>query len=587
MKAPRPFAWPLYPSRFDKVAQSDESTWHRKSWVIREFGSRMTLEDADGEAGHAEDELHRVQWLESMLETHIGLRAKPAFVRSDMRMLVSRVLPWIPAAVVLGGFALQAFSDSDFEESRQLSRRSASGPASVRTGDASEHNGSVAPRYLGAGSCAASNCHGASRVESVTVGSEHSIWIQSDPHANAHATLYTPKSRQIAENLRLQSAHTAAVCLNCHALNPDQPELTIEHRHTIQDGVSCESCHGAAEHWLEPHQRFDWKTRGDDFKTALGFTMTKDPLTRTRLCVECHVGSPGRDVNHDLIAAGHPRLHFEMSAYQANMPRHWSLAKEKARSPALEARLWTVGQLATAEAALRLLEHRAATAAATAERDGSPWPELAEYACYACHHDLTEPSSRQKHGFRGRPGELPWSVSRFSLLTGLTRELSGSHESLEVGLLGIQREMGRSLPSRELVAREARQLRPLLGQAAESANRGPLSDDVLRRLMLQLARESGELLQRDWESASQMYLAVVALQQSRMELCGAPTLESQRVLDELRTLRDLLQFPCAIEASRYESPKDFDKRMSDLAASWERLRKAIDREPAASNDPSP
>jgi cytochrome c554/c'-like protein len=508
-----------------------------------------------------------------------------------MRMSVNRVLPWIPAAVVLGGFALQAFSDSGVEGARQLSRRSASGAASVRTVHTSEHIGSVAPRYVGAGSCAASNCHGGTRVGSVTAGSEHSIWIRSDPHANAHATLYTHESRQIAEKLGLPSAHTAAVCLNCHALNPDPQELAFEHRHTIQDGVSCESCHGAAEHWLEPHKRFDWKTRSDDFKTALGFTMTKDSLTRTRLCVECHVGSPGRDVNHDLLAAGHPRLHFEMSAYQANMPRHWSLAKEQARSPALEARLWSVGQVVTAEAALRLLEHRAARADATAERDGSPWPELAEYACYACHHDLSEPSWRQKNGFRGRPGELPWSVSRFSLLSGLTGDLtgdlSGTHESLEAGLREVQREMGRSLPSRELVARQARQLSLMLDQAAEQANRGSLSDDVLQHLMLRLTREGGELLRRDWESASQVYLAVAAVQQSRMELRGAPTLEVQQVLDELRTLRDLLQFPRDSEANRYDSPKDFDKRMNDLAASWERIRKAIDREPAEPKAPSP
>jgi hypothetical protein len=35
-------------------------------------------------------------------------------------------------------------------------------------------------------------------------------------------------------------------------------------------------------------------------------------------------GKPWRDVNHDLIAAGHPRLSFELSAFMATMPPHWT-----------------------------------------------------------------------------------------------------------------------------------------------------------------------------------------------------------------------------------------------------------------------
>ena len=53
------------------------------------------------------------------------------------------------------------------------------------------------------------------------------------------------------------------------------------------------------------------------------------PLVQAQVCVGCHVGAPAkdgvpaRDLNHDLMAAGHPRLIFELSSYQANMPPHW------------------------------------------------------------------------------------------------------------------------------------------------------------------------------------------------------------------------------------------------------------------------
>ena len=71
-----------------------------------------------------------------------------------------------------------------------------------------------------------------------------------------------------------------------------------------------------------------------------------------------------------------------------------------------EAQAWRVGQVVSAEAALRLLIGRATAAKEKAQ----PWPEFAEYDCYACHHGLQGPSWRQKRGYAGRvPGSLRWN----------------------------------------------------------------------------------------------------------------------------------------------------------------------------------
>src|SRR5207249_2939948 len=120
-------------------------------------------------------------------------------------------------------------------------------------------------------------------------------------------------------------------------------------------------------------------------------------------------GLPSRDVNHDLIAAGHPRLNFEFGAFLANLPPHW---KEKTHKPeeCHNARTWAVGQVVAAQAALELLADRADP------KKEKPWPEFAEYGCYACHHDLGEPSWRQQRGYGGRtPGALPWSNWYFAM----------------------------------------------------------------------------------------------------------------------------------------------------------------------------
>ncbi len=35
------------------------------------------------------------------------------------------------------------------------------------------------------------------------------------------------------------------------------------------------------------------------------------------------------EVDHDLIAAGHPALRFEFATYFANLPPHWDVARDK------------------------------------------------------------------------------------------------------------------------------------------------------------------------------------------------------------------------------------------------------------------
>ena len=152
----------------------------------------------------------------------------------------------------------------------------------------------------------------------------------------------------------------------------------------------------------------------------------------------CHVGSPAddehllRDVNHDLIAAGHPRLDFSFSAYLNLMPKHWPDGpRRKDSRPAhygfrpdseTHAETWAIGQAVTAQAALELLASRAGSdeklangAEERASRTG-PMAGILGYDCYACHHQLDNsfPSSRQKAAQRragtDQLGSLRWGT---------------------------------------------------------------------------------------------------------------------------------------------------------------------------------
>src|SRR5262249_44082077 len=144
------------------------------------------------------------------------------------------------------------------------------------------------------------------------------------------------------------------------------------------NGFGCESCHGPAEHWLAPHTApASWSRMNDQTKRGLGFWPLQRMADRAQVCVSCHVGEKDRDVNHDLIAAGHPRMNFAFDTYLANLPRHWQPDKDRDLESA-----WLVGEVVSAHAALELLAHRA-------EKTAKPWPEFAEYDCFACHHNLT------------------------------------------------------------------------------------------------------------------------------------------------------------------------------------------------------
>src|SRR5262249_46793357 len=83
---------------------------------------------------------------------------------------------------------------------------------------------------------------------------------------------------------------------------------------------------------------------------------------------------------------------------------------DRSRWADFDERVWAVGQVVSMRAALKLLEHRAAT-------PGKPWPELAEYDCFACHHDLADQPWRRAPKYLNQrlPGSLSWGTWYYAL----------------------------------------------------------------------------------------------------------------------------------------------------------------------------
>lgn len=416
-------------------------------------------------------------------------------------------------------------------------------------------------RFVGSASCTAANCHGGNGSRSVRSGADplspqaYSVWIRSDPHAGAFEVLYQEESQKIAERLGLPDAPTAKVCLDCHSVNVEPNDLTASARHTPHDGVGCEACHGAAEGWLDPHKWEAWSSLSAAQKRALGYRDLNDLVERAATCTACHVGSGERDVNHDLIAAGHPRMAFELSAYHANLPKHWK--NEKTPADELDARLWVVGQAASAASSLALLAHRAGNA-------NSPWPELSEYDCFACHHDLADPSWRQLEfdpSAGVAPGAAAWGTWHYALLS----------EAQVRGLDQLRNEMQRLLPRRDEVRALAEERRRELTDAARTAADEPLGAESRKALTLRLTESAAMPAALNWDTAAQRFLACAALNFS--EPVAA-------IDDALRRIRELLEFSDGSEGPRYESPQNqsVDRRRA-VREAFEEIHRAASGSP--------
>jgi len=372
------------------------------------------------------------------------------------------------------------------------------------------------------------------------LGNEHTTWISDDRHSRAYEVLFAERSNRIVRNLAggrdgYPPASEDARCLACHT-TPRRADLLAATSWMHQDGVGCEACHGASARWLAFHTTYDWQQLDRRQKEAFGFVDTKSLASRARACAGCHVGDSStselvaRDVNHDLIAAGHPRLNFELSAYLDNMPPHWKEKDENGdpmapsgRAANFPARAWAIGQLATALASLELLDSRA-------KAKGPSWPEFAEYGCFACHHDLRDEESR-----RQRPGAPARSVAAWgSWPMPMTRDLArGFIADPAAGRFSesfdeLAKLMAQFAPDRKLVASKCRKTVESLNQCLEVLAQKPFDGpDVQKLLGIVNGPETLEPVS-SWDDAAQRYLALVPFYQALLALDQTPELAAAR-----------------------------------------------------------
>lgn len=354
--------------------------------------------------------------------------------------------------------------------------------------------------HIGVATCAGSNCHGSQRPfdDSPVLQNEYFTWQRKDAHSNAYKLLLTPESKRIAANLGIGKAETASECLTCHS--DYVPENLRGRRYSLSEGVGCEACHGGAENYLGPH--VTGNTHQENI--ADGLYPLADPVNRGRLCLNCHMGSKDKPIDHRIMGAGHPPLEFELDTFTNIQPPHFRVdADYRKRKPyASPAKTWAIGQLIAAEQLLKGLR------SSRLEAEGM-FPELVFYDCNACHHPMRPPRWNEGAGGPLGPGKVrladAYLVMSGHVIAALAPELQQPWQS---ALNNLHFASQRSVAA---IQNEAGTLAELVDKALDRMRSQSISQSQAVALMKAIAASGIERDAADYTAAKQMFYGLEAL----------------------------------------------------------------------------
>ncbi len=350
-------------------------------------------------------------------------------------------------------------------------------------------------QYLGVASCASSGCHGSTHPLQTTrvLQNEYYTWLRNDRHASSYNVLFNAVSARIARNMRLEKKpYQEKVCLDCHSTNV--PAQLIAGMVDAEDGVQCEACHGPASGWRARHTDQGWTHQQS---VAQGMIDLHDIRVRAHVCDRCHLGSAEKEVDHELIASGHPLLAFELDNYSESMPAHWH-PNDTHGVPA-----WAIGQAVAFRDSMNNLARHAR---------GEKWPEFSDMSCTNCHHAL-EPSSiwRQERGWPERAGLPAWSPQHWAVLRLiLAKAAPSTRAQLDDAVARVASRVSR-MNDPAGVATAADEARQLVESAIPRVASLTWNEPDVRAMMVTIASDREFILRSDVHSAEQVALALQSL----------------------------------------------------------------------------
>lgn len=390
----------------------------------------------------------------------------------------------------------------------------------VQQTDLTEANSSAKLSIVG---CMATSCHGSNNPQALTWQRAGTIWLQKDPHATAYIRLLTEESLAIVN--RLTNASWSSTdssgflyaleqkCVSCHANSLSSTSNRIL-------GADCQVCHGPASAWKDQHYSSTWKSQGSRRFDNSEMLNTESIASRAAICASCHIGELNsehgvREVNHELMAAGHPPMHFDFSTFMNRYPRHWDEPDGSTdNSVPQEFRTWKLGKLALTAERVKLLSDRATDVEQSLTRqrdslnsdgDNRPWPELTEYSCYSCHHSLQDAKWRRSVGNKGQYEWDAWTTAELELAFPREKQVE-----FRACLQTLQNELESPLPQPKTVINAAVDFHVLLERELAVAINAPMEDPAsMRQALLGLLDRFPK--QPTWEAVVPWFIVTRAL----------------------------------------------------------------------------
>ncbi|MGZ7079934.1 MAG: multiheme c-type cytochrome [Thermoanaerobaculia bacterium] len=349
-------------------------------------------------------------------------------------------------------------------------------------------------KYLGVASCANSGCHGSTQPlnASRVLQNEYYTWLNNDRHAQAYNILFNARSARIVKNMRLRDkAYREKICLDCHSTNVTGEK--VGGHIDLEDGVQCEACHGPASGWRDEHTQAGWK---HEQSVERGMRDLRAPSTRADECLVCHLSDRTREVDHELIASGHPILAFELDNYTETMPPHWHWNETHG------VRAFATGQIVAFRDSLDNLARHAR---------GAKWPEFSDMSCYNCHHGLKTSGWRQERGWPDRAGLPAWSPQHWVVLRMIVSRAAPSQRAqLDDLVQQLSLKVAR-MNDPAGVAQAADDARRIASGIIPSVDRMSWSDSDIRSFMAALSDDQDFIRKSDVHSAEQVALTLQSL----------------------------------------------------------------------------
>jgi hypothetical protein len=323
--------------------------------------------------------------------------------------------------------------------------------------------------FVGSVGCKSSSCHGGAGPKR----SQYITWSQKDFHTKAHAVLLNARSERIAEGLGIAAAQSSARCTSCHSPFQSVAPSRLARTAHPDEGVSCESCHGAAGSWLRGHTRTDWSY---NTRVAAGMRDLRNLYVRANACVACH-----QNLAPELLKAGHPDLFFELDGQSVAEPKHWV-----DEEPWSGLRQWLTGQaVALREMSWALANDPQNDALSVARWDGLAWLCATATAAGSIPSPISQPSSN--------PGPADFAQMQsesdaFARRAAVSSWSEGSARAMLAALAALDGEFIQKGTPNNLLAQRAKRLVLALDRLANALNQN-------RGARLQVDAEIDQLFQ--------------------------------------------------------------------------------------------